>query len=95
MSYVEKKPINRSKFRLFLGQNYYKARKYLYWLFSSNSYTKSFNNDKLDYLAFTHKTPLYRKLKDVDMYLQENKVENLKLALKKLFSWRMEILCSL
>lgn len=85
MSYIEKKPINRSKVRLFLGENYYKIRKYLYWCFSKNSYSKVSNiNTKLQYLIFTHKTPLYRKLKDVDIYLQKNKVENLKLALKKL-----------
>lgn len=84
MSYVEKKPIQRSKLRLFLGENYYKTKKYIYWYFSNKSYSKKINNTKLQYLVFTHSTPLYRKLKDVDMYLQENKVENLKLALKKL-----------
>lgn len=85
MSYIEKKPINRSKVRLFLGQNYYKFKKHLYWCFANNSYSKVSNsNTNLQYLVFTHKTPLYRKLKDVDIYLQKNKVENLKLALKKL-----------
>lgn len=84
MSYVEKKPIKRSKLRLFLGTNYYKTRKYFYWFFSNNSYSKNFENTNLKYLIFTHKTPLYRKLKDVDMYLQENKVENLKLAIKNI-----------
>jgi vancomycin resistance protein VanW len=31
-----------------------------------------------------HATPLLRKLKDVDMYLQYNKIHNLKIAVKKL-----------
>lgn len=84
MSYVEKKPIKRSKLRLFLGKNYYTLKKYIHWYLSNKSYSKKVNVDKIEYLVFTHKTPLYRKLKDVDMYLQENKVENLKLALKKL-----------
>ena len=35
-------------------------------------------------IAFEHKTPLLRKLKDVDMWLQYNKVENLNLAVKRL-----------
>lgn len=84
MSYVEKKPIKRSKLRLFIGKNYYTTKKYIHWYFSNKSYSKKVNSDKIKFLVFTHKTPLYRKLKDVDMYLQENKVENLKLALKKL-----------
>ena len=32
------------------------------------------------FVCHSHKTPLYRKLKDVDMYMQENKVHNLKIA---------------
>ena len=84
MAYVEKKPISRSKLRLFLGQTYYKIKKYFHWWFSGNHYSKEISKNKLEYLISTHNTPLYRKLKDVDMYLQSNKVENLKLALKKL-----------
>ncbi|MGV8984523.1 VanW family protein [Clostridium sp.] len=34
-------------------------------------------------ILFTHSTPLLRKLKDVDMQLQYNKITNLKLAAKK------------
>ncbi|MCL2171305.1 MAG: VanW family protein [Defluviitaleaceae bacterium] len=33
---------------------------------------------------FAHQTPLFRQLKDVDMYLQYNKVENLKIALPRI-----------
>ncbi|WP_291649090.1 VanW family protein [Clostridium sp.] len=84
MSYVEKRPIKRSQFRLFLGQTYYKIRKYFYWWFSKNKYSKNINEEQLEHVIFTHSTPLYRKLKNVDMYLQHNKVENLKLAIKKL-----------
>lgn len=84
MAYVEKKPIPRSKLRLFLGQTYYKIKKYFYWWFSKNSYCKNISQNQLDNIIFTHSTPLFRKLKNVDMYLQRNKVENLKIALKKL-----------
>lgn len=84
MAYVEKKPITRSKLRLFLGQTYYKIKKYFYWWFSKNSYCKNISQNQLDNIIFTHSTPLFRKLKNVDMYLQRNKVENLKIALKKL-----------
>ena len=83
MAYAEKKPIKRSNLRLFMGKAYYRSKKYIQWYFSNKSYSKKISNNQFNYLVFTHKTPLYRKLKDVDMYLQENKVENLKLALKK------------
>lgn len=39
---------------------------------------------RLGKLFYTHKTPLLRKLKDVDMWLQYNKIINLKIATKKL-----------
>ena len=83
MSYVEKKPIKRSKLRLFMGKNYYTIKKYIHWYFSNKSYSKKVSSDKVKYLVFTHKTPLYRKLKNVDMYLQENKVEKFKISFKK------------
>ena len=62
------KPKKRSKLRLFIGKIYYRTKKYLYWHFSNKSYSKKISNNKLEYLVFTHQTPLYRKLKDVDMY---------------------------
>jgi len=82
MAYIEKKPITRTKIRLFLGQTYYTFKKYLYWYFSRKLYSRNFQEDNLEYLIFKHSTPLFRKLKGVDMYLQYNKVENLKLAIK-------------
>lgn len=39
---------------------------------------------KLPFVYFSHQTILLRKLKDVDMWLQENKITNLKIATKKL-----------
>lgn len=38
----------------------------------------------MPYVAFTHRTPLLRQLKDVDMWLQHNKVHNLRIAAAKL-----------
>ena len=86
MAYIERKPIHRSKLRLFLGQTYYRINKYFHWWFSGNHYAKEIPKNELEYIVFTHNTPLFRKLKNVDIYLQHNKVENLKLALKKLDS---------
>jgi vancomycin resistance protein VanW len=41
-------------------------------------------NEKLKHTIFTHKTPLYRELKDVDMWLQDNKINNLKIDIPKI-----------
>ena len=84
MGFVEKKPIKRSKLRMFIGKKYYTFRRYKEWYASGNSYAKEINTKQYPYIIFRHCTPLLRNLKGVDMQLQFNKVENLKLATKKL-----------
>lgn len=76
------KPINRSRLRIFLGKNYYTYKRYFEWKFDSKKYAKTKSNELLKYKYYNHQTPLYRKLKDVDMWLQENKIINLKIAVK-------------
>ncbi len=44
---------------------------------------KGSNKKKLPCTAIQHRTILLRKLKDVDMWYQQNKVVNLKIAVKK------------
>lgn len=84
MGYIERKQIKRSKMRLILGRLYYFVKRYMQWYFSGKSYAKSIGSEKYDYLIFKHSTPLIRKLKDVELHLQYNKVTNLRLAIKKL-----------
>ncbi len=84
MSYIERRPIKRSKFRLFIGAKYYTLKKYFDWYLSKKTYAKIKDNSPYPYAIFTHSTPLIRKLKDVEMYLQYNKITNLKLAMDKL-----------
>jgi vancomycin resistance protein VanW len=79
-----KKPINRNKLRILLGTIYYSFKQYYYWYFSTTDFAKSLEGQTLKNEIFTHKTVLRRKLKDVEMWMQENKIENLKIALKKL-----------
>lgn len=78
------KPIKRAKIRLKLGKLYFTIKRYLEWYFSKKSYAKTFKKELFPYISFSHCTPLYRKLKDVDMWLQYNKITNLKIAIKKL-----------
>ena len=78
------KPIPRSKIRLFFGIRYYRTRRYLFWFFHSRQYAKKIGKSKLEHCIVTHDTPLLRKLKDVDMWMQHNKVINLTIAIKQI-----------
>lgn len=78
------KPIKRSKLRLYTGQIYYTSKKYYDWYLSRTNFAKNLNREFLPIEIFTHQTALFRKLKDVDMWMQENKVSNLKIAIQKL-----------
>ncbi|MCT4564373.1 MAG: VanW family protein [Maledivibacter sp.] len=78
------KPIKRSRMRIALGKLYYTYKRYFEWYFSSKKYSRVYSKTLLPEMVFTHKTPLFRKLKNVDMWMQHNKVTNLKIATKKL-----------
>lgn len=84
MNYEHLKPKYRSGLRAYLGKKYYTYRRYLQWCFGTEKYSTEKNHTHLSHQISTHKTPLYRRLKNVDMWLQENKVENLKIALKEI-----------
>jgi len=84
MIYLEKKLIRRSKIRILFGKGYYSAKRYKQWYFEGKHYAKNISKKLYSYILFTHSTPLLRKLKDVDMQLQYNKITNLKLGAKKL-----------
>lgn len=74
-------PRIRTQLRLRLGRIYYTWRRKLHWITSGTQYAHDIKPDvKLPYLAFEHKTPLLRQLRNVDMQLQYNKIINLQLA---------------
>lgn len=77
-------PIKRSPLRIRAGKLYYTYKRYLKWYLDDKKYSKSKSEKLLSNISFSHKTPLYRKLKKVDMWMQYNKVKNLELAIKKL-----------
>ena len=78
------KPKQRSNFRIAVGKKYYTLRRYLAWYLGGIKYAKTRRDDLLPYSCFKHQTPLIRKLKDVDMWMQQNKVINLKIAINKI-----------
>ncbi len=77
------KPMKRSRLRIALGKRYYTMRRYLLWWHYRKHFAKT-PGDMFQYQIITYSAPLLRRLKDVEMYLQYNKVINLRLAVAKL-----------
>lgn len=78
------KPILRSKLRLKMGEFYYGQKRKQFWRQNRNLFASEINKTDLEYPIFNHESILMRKLKDVDMWYQTNKVINLKIAIKEL-----------
>jgi len=77
------KPKKRSKLRIKFGTLYYRFKRYLFWYFSNTSFAKV-SDTQCTYLVKERRSPIYRKLKDTDMWLQENKRVNLEIAIPKI-----------
>ena len=58
--------------------------RYKKWYFSKTKFAKEKNMEKLPYRVKKHQSVLIRKLGDSDVKLQLNKVQNLKIAMKKI-----------
>ncbi|MFZ5351930.1 MAG: VanW family protein [Bacillota bacterium] len=80
----EMKPKKRNIIRITAGKLYYTCIRYVYWYFSKTRFARNTDNNLQPCIVFEHKTPLLRKLKNVDMWLQHNKVKNLAIAIKAL-----------
>jgi len=78
------KPQARSKIQLRLGRLYFQYKRYLEWYFGTTKFAAQLLADEFEYTIMRHQTPLLRQLKDVDMWLQHNKIINLKIAMKQM-----------
>lgn len=79
------RPKVRSKVRLALGKWYFCGRRYLVWMANRSRYARYRpGHSRLPHVCFEHRTPLLRRLANVDMWLQHNKVVNLRLAVARL-----------
>ncbi|MBD2865706.1 VanW family protein [Paenibacillus oceani] len=79
------KPIPRSRLRIWLGARYYTWRRRISWWLGSRRYAALRDNEpRQPYPVFRHQTPVYRSLKNVDMWMQRNKAHNLSIALRRL-----------
>ena len=75
------KPSKRSYLRSLAGREYYTARRRLKWL-TSRQFARPAPSISLAHSIFQHRTILLRPLRDVEMYLQHNKITNLRLAIE-------------
>lgn len=80
---ILEKPKQRSEIRLFFGRCYYSTLRKLLWLKMKKQFASDTSKGHLPFCYFEHKTILLRKLKDVDMWMQQNKIVNLRIAAEK------------
>jgi vancomycin resistance protein VanW len=78
------KPIKRGRLRQILGKEFYIYKRKKDWLFGDRKWAKTKSKTFEGVPVFEHRSMILRPLKDVDMYLQENKRTNLKLAIAHL-----------
>lgn len=74
------RPLKRSRLRLWCGRLWYTFLRYGTWYFGGLRFARKASAPGCPHLHFRHRTPLLRKLKDVDMQYQYNKIVNLRLA---------------
>ena len=79
-----KKPIDRSRLRRVLGKEYHILKRKYEWKFGKKKWAQEKGELVSQFKVFHHKSMILRPLKDVDMYLQENKRTNLALAIQHL-----------
>lgn len=77
-------PKKRSKIRLYLGNYLHGFRKRLIWVLSGAKIARQESLYKSSCVVFEHRTPLRRPLKGDSLYLQENKINNLTLAVRRI-----------
>ncbi len=78
------KPSKRSYLRSLAGREYYTFKRRLEWLAKARTYARPARETRLEHSIFSHRSMLLRPLKDVEMYLQHNKITNLRLAIKRI-----------
>lgn len=77
-------PKQRSDLRLRLGKELYISKRKLQWLVQRPKWAKYQKEQEHPYDCFRHQSLIRRPLRDVDMYLQDNKRVNLEIALEQL-----------
>lgn len=77
------KPVIRSALRLRLGKLYYGTKRKILWFRMRKCFARCHSPTQLPYVCFRHATPLIRRLKNTEMWLQQNKIVNLRIAVPR------------
>jgi vancomycin resistance protein VanW len=78
------KPKRRKAIRKIAGKVYYRTKRKLDWTFGKKKWAKERGELVTQHQVYIHKSLILRPLKNVEMYLQENKRTNLQLAIARL-----------
>jgi vancomycin resistance protein VanW len=78
------KPQQRGRLRRFLGKEFFIFKRHIQWMLGDDDFAKVEKGAQFGNSLIKHRSFLLRPLKDVDMYLQHNKVTNLKIAISHL-----------
>lgn len=78
------KPVKRSPLRIYIGKKYYRFKRCMEWYFGGTKYAFRRESSLLPHVIVTHQTPLLRRLNNVEMWLQHNKVRNLNIATRRM-----------
>lgn len=78
------KPKYRSRWRTAAGIAYYRLRRRVSWMLGNKRFARLRRDEPLRHVHFTHRTPLLRQLRNVEMQLQYNKIINLRLAVQRI-----------
>jgi vancomycin resistance protein VanW len=78
------KPKHRGYLRKLLGREFFILKRQVNWVLGNNNFAKVDYHTQYNNSLIKHKSYLLRQLKDVEMYLQHNKVVNLQIAIKRI-----------
>jgi vancomycin resistance protein VanW len=78
------KPLIHNHFRRLAGREFYILKRKLKWYSGRDRFAVTDKFETTDFPVFLHKSVILRQLKDVEMYLQENKRKNLSLAAQRI-----------
>jgi len=73
--------LNYKHLKLIHRKNLYSFKRYFKWIKNAFQFSNSFDDKKLENKIHTHQTPILRELKNVDLWLQYNKLQNLIIAI--------------
>lgn len=79
------RPVYRSALRMAVGSIFFSLKRRLSWHLSGTRWAgRRGEPEAFPTVLISHRTPLFRQLKDVDMHLQRSKVTNLQIAIARL-----------